>query len=282
MPPSKKTTSEDDTSLADIARLIKSQGEQIAALSTKMESQGEQMAALSTKMDKVDKIESDVSNLRTLIVALREENKELKSQVKEKDRKIEDMGKSIAGLEDKLNSVEQHHRGWGARVLNVKVSDAEAADPAAMIKKVFDLALRPILEGAVRAGKLSVLPPANQVLEIAHVLPGRPGVPRPIIMRFFSRNVRSLCFQFKKDFAPRETEQRGGGQQVDTARKGRFVYPLYDDLTKPTLLKMRAIQQDDRVLACWTVNGRIHFRMKDSEVVRKVVSIQDPLDEILK
>ena len=184
MPPSKKTVSEDDTSLADIARLIKSQGEQLAAL--------------SIKMDKVDKIESDVNNLRTLIVALREENKELKSQVKEKDRKIEDMGKSIAGLEDKLNSVEQHHRGWGARVLNVKVSDAEAADPAAMIEKVFDLALRPILEGAVRAGKLSVLPPANQVLEIAHVLPGRPGVPRPIIMRFFSRNVRSLCFQFKR------------------------------------------------------------------------------------
>jgi len=267
MAPSKKqVVSEDETSLADIARLLKSQAEHLAAL--------------TTRMDKVDKIETDVDNLRTLIVSLREENKELKLQVKEKDKKIEDMGKSIAGLEDKLNSVEQHHRGWGARVLNVQVSDAEAADPRAMIEKVFALALRPILEGAVRAGKLSEVPPAQQVLEIAHVLPGKPGVPRPIIMRFFSRNVRSLCFQFKKDFAPREIEQRGGA--VDTSRKGRFVYPLYDDLTKPTLMKMRAIQQDDRVMACWTVNGRIHFRLKESEVVRRVVSIQDPLDEILK
>jgi len=97
--------------------------------------------------------------------------------------------------------------------------------------------------------------------------------------------VRSLCFQFKKDFAPREPVQRGGAssdQLEDASRKGRFVYPLYDDLTKPTLMKMRAIQQDDRVLAFWTVNGKIHFRMKDSEVVRKVVSIQDPLDVILK
>jgi len=278
MPPSKKVPVEDDTSLADIARLLKSQAEQLTA-------QAEQLTALTSQMVKVDKIETEVGNLKTLIVALRDENKELKAQITEKDKVINDMGKSIAGLEDKLNSVEQHHRGWGARVLNVKVSDAEAADPAVMIEKVFNLALRPILEGAVRAGRLAEVPPAHKVLEIAHVLPGRPGVPRPIIMRFFSRNVRSLCFQFKKDFAPREQVQRGGAssdQLEDVSRKGRFVYPLYDDLTKPTLMKMRAIQQDDRVMACWTVNGKIHFRLKDSEVVRKVVSIQDPLDVILK
>jgi len=275
MAPSKKSTvAEEEPSLADIARLLRSQGDQLR-------SQGEQLAAITVTIAKVDKIESEVKDLKVLMVALREENKELKQQIKEKDRVIEDMNKAVTGLEDKLNSVEQHHRSWGARVLNVPISDTEAQNPVAMINKVFDLALRPMLEGAVRAGRLEAVPPANQVLEVAHVLPGKPGLPRPVIMRFFSRNVRSLCFQFKRECAPRETIRPSAGQGNE-ARLGRFLYPLYDDLTKPTLLKMKAISQDERVAACWTVNGKIHYKMKESEAVRKVVSIMDPLDIILK
>jgi len=267
MAPSKKVTqvTDEDPSLSDVMRFLKAQSEQLAAM--------------SVQLTKVDKIEAEVKDLKTLMVALREENKELKQQVKEKDLVIEDMSKSVAGLEEKLNSVEQHHRSWGARVLNIQVTDAEAADPAMMINRVFDLALRPMLEGAVRAGKLEAVPAASQVLEVAHVLPGRPGQPRPIIMRFFSRNIRSLCFQYKRDCAPKEIGRPGREGEV---RLGRFLYPLYDDLTKPTLHKMKAISQDERVSACWTVNGRIHFKLRDSEAVRKVVSIQDPLDVILK
>ena len=63
---------------------------------------------------------------------------------------------------------------------------------------------------------------------------------------------------------------------------GRYKYPLYDDLTKANLSKMRAIAQDDRVLAAWTVNGQIRFRLKNSDAVRRVNSILDPLEEILK
>jgi hypothetical protein len=257
----------DETSLADIARLLKAQSEQ--------------MAVLTTQIGKIDKIESEVRDLKTLIVSLKDENKDLRAQVKEKDKVIDDMSQSISSLEEKMNMVEQHHRSWGARILNIKVSDEEAADPTLMIEKVFNLALRPMLEAAVNAGRLPAVPPAHQVLEIAHVLPGKPGLPRPIIMRFFSRNVRSLCFQFKRDFAPRDPAV-GEGNQEGSTRKGRFTYPLYDDLTKPTLMKMRAINQDERVHACWTVNGKIHFRLKNSDTVRKVVSIQDPLDVILK
>ena len=45
---------------------------------------------------------------------------------------------------------------------------------------------------------------------------------------------------------------------------------------------MRAIAQDDRVQACWTVNGQIRFKLKDSDTVKRVHSILDPLDKILK
>jgi len=257
----------DEPSLADVVRLLKSHGEQLSAI--------------TTQVNKVDKIEAEVHDLKILIGSLRDENKDLRAQVKEKDKVICDMSQTINNMEEKINNIEQHHRGWGARILNVKVTDAEAADPVAMIDKFYTLALRPILEGAVLAGRLTSVPPASQVLEIAHVLPGKPGLLRPIIMRFYSRNIRSLCFQFKRDHAPRDPVGGDGGQE-GSSRKGRFTYPLYDDLTKATLMKMRSINQDERVHACWTVNGRIHFRLKNSDAVRKVVSIQDSLDDILK
>ena len=96
-------------------------------------------------------------------------------------------------------------------------------------------------------------------------------------MRFYSRNIRSLCFQFKRD----QKQTRGEGERGSEANRGRFTYPLYDDLTKATLYKMRAIQQDERASACWTVNGRIHYKLCNSESVKKVQSILDPLDVIL-
>jgi hypothetical protein len=112
-------------------------------------------------------------------------------------------------------------------------------------------------------------------------------------MRFYNRNLRNLIFQLKKDFATRETAEgpasrRGGGgrgagvEGVGSERAGRFMYPLYDDLTKSNLSKMRAISQDERVQSCWSVGGQIRFKLKDSDSVRKVASILDPLDKILK
>ena len=261
-------TADDEPSLADIVKILKTQGEQLAAI--------------SAQTANVDKLESELSDLKVHIVALREENKELKTQLKEKDKLLEDMSKSVVSLEDRLNNLEQHHRSWGARVLNVPVSNSEAADPRVMVNKVFDLALRPILEGAVAAGRLAEVPPANQVLEVAHVLPGKPGQPRPIIMRFYNRNIRSLCFQFKREYATREPDKQGRSDQEGASRPGRFAYPIYDDLTRATLHKMRAIQQDEGVKACWTVNGKIFFKLQDSELIKKVVSIQDPLDVILR
>ncbi len=286
MAPTKKSTTaaaaavaDEEPSNADIFKLLKSSSEQLATL--------------TAKMDKVDHIETEVKNIKTLVVSLRDENKELRAAIKEKDSQLADMQVSLNNMETKLNNLEQHHRGWGARVLNVPLSKEDEADPAATIEKVFSLALRPMLEGAVQAGKLREVPSADQVLEVAHVLPGKPGQPKPVIMRFYNRNLRNLCFQFKRDFATREssgssgggTRRSGGGGeegQRGAERAGRYKYPLYDDLTQANLAKMRAISQDDRVQACWTVNGQIKFKLKDSEVVKKVSSIYDDLDVILK
>lgn len=246
MAPKGKSHQEDETSLSDIHQLLKS-------------------------------LTTEVKDIKTLVVSLSEENKELKRELKEKDKMLEDMQASIKEMQIRHNNLEQHHRGWGARVLNIPVTEEEEADPVAMVEKVYRLALRPMLEGAKAAGKLKAIPEASQVLEVAHVLPGKAGSAKPIIMRFYNRNIRNLVFQYKRDFAPREAGRSGGSEKM-----GRYLYPLYDDLTKLNLAKMKAIGQDERVQACWTVNGQIRFKLHDSPTVRKVSSVFDSIDSIIK
>lgn len=271
MPQVKKTQAqvqEEEPTMGDLFKLLKAQSDQLSALNTKM-----------------SKIEEDQHNIKVMVTSLKEENKELRQELKKKDEQLNNMQTAVNSLEIKLNSLEQHHRGWGARVLNVPISEAEEANPEAMINKVYDLALRPILEGAVSTGKLQSLPTADQVLEVAHVLPGKPGLPKPIIMRFYNRNLRNLIFQNKKEFATKEPADQGrrsGGAGSRTERPGRIRYPLYEDLTKLNLAKMRAIAQDERVQACWTVSGQIRFRLQDSSEVKRVTNIHDPLDKILR
>lgn len=282
MAPKKQQVGEEEMSLTDLCKLIKQQSDQI-------KSQSDQLASINQKVDKIELVENEVKNLKTLVTSLRDENKQLREEVNRKEKQLDDMQSTVNGLETRLNNLEQHHRGWSARVMNIPVSEEEEKNPTAMIHKVFHLALRPILEGAVQIGKLQSLPAAEQVLEVAHVLPGKPGAVKPIIMRFFSRNIRNLIFQLKRDFASREEPSQGAVTRRSGANadgryegKGRFRYPLYDDLTKANLSKMKAIAADSRVQSCWTVNGQIRFRLKDSDAVRKVVSILDPLDLILK
>ena len=162
----------------------------------------------------------------------------------------------------------------------------EEADPSTVIDKVYRLALLPILEGAVQDGELNEVPSADQVLEVAHVLPGKQGLPKPVIMRFYNRNLRNLVFKHKRDHAPRAaatgTGPRGGGGARGTERPGKHLFPLYDDLTRINYAKMKAIGQNERVQACWSVRGQLRFKLLDSDTVRKVVSVFDPIDKILR
>ena len=278
---------DDDRSMMDIIKNISSQ---LAANST-------QLSNLTAKMDKIDVIENEVKNLRVLLSDLKSENTQLKAAASDNERKMAELNERNNSLEDRLNNLEQHHRGWGARILNIPLTPDEETDNNRVRDIVYNLALRPILEGAVAKNLLTKVPTADQLLETAHVLPGKAGQPKPIIMRFYNRNVRDACFVMKKHYAPR-VEQSGGGRggaaRGGAARggeegaggfegRGRYLYPLYEDLTWATFLKLRAITNDERVKACWSIKGQIRFVLhKNEKEVRRVQSLLTPLDDILK
>lgn len=278
-----------------------SEGEECSMVEM-MKAMQAQLKGISTKLSKIDNIESEVRGLRVLLDDLKNENKQLKADARENEKKMEELNERNNQLENRLHSLEQHHRGWSARIMNIPLSPDDEANNLRVRDIVYNLALRPILEGAVEKNILQSVPTAEQLLETAHVLPGKPGQPKPVIMRFFNRNMRDIIFKLKKSYAPREETNRvggasGGGRSEGgsgagsgagaSARgevdKGRFAYPIYEDLTKSTFQKMRAISNDERVKSCWTVKGQIRFTLvKNEKEVKKVVSLLEPLDSILK
>ena len=76
--------------------------------------------------------------------------------------------------------------------------------------------------------------------------------------------------------------RRGDGEGGGRERSGKHLFPLFDDLTRINYMKMKAIGNDERVQACWTVRGQIRFKLHDSEVVKKVLSVFDPIDKLIK
>jgi hypothetical protein len=259
-----------------------------------MKGMAAQLSSLNLKMEKIDSIESEVKGLRVLLNDLKSENQQLKTEAKVTERKLRDMNEKNCALENRIISLEQYNRSWSARALNIPLTIEEETNNYAVADKVYQLLLLPILKGAVERKLLPSVPSVDQILELAHVLPGKAGTPKPVIMRFLNRNVKDTIFKLKKFYSPREERHRSGEGAGRGARggeedgggfggRGRYLYPLYEDLSKATFLKMRAISKDERVKSCWSAKGQIKFVLHSSPAeIRKVVSILDSLEDIIK
>ncbi len=235
------------------------------------------VANLNVKLDTMQKsltalegLPGKVTNLETLLKTANEKQAELV-------KSLESMDRDMRTLRLKLNGLEQHNRSWSIRVNGVQLNEEEEADIKAVKERVYNNILKPILDGAVEMGDLPELPPASAVLEHAHVLPSRDrSKPKPIICRFYCREIRGLVFRHKRAFAPREVPSSNNRD-----RPGRYMFPFFEDLTKVNFSKMRAIAANPRVEACWSSGGLIKFKLKDSVTVNRVSCVLDSVEDIL-
>jgi hypothetical protein len=214
---------------------------------------------LSTITTKLTKMETQLDNIQA-------ENKALKTMVAERDTEI-------FSLRTHINTLEQYNRSWSVRVMGMPLTQDEERNPDSVKKKIFDNVLRPILEGATAAGDLHEVPPhANAVLERAHVLRAKEGTTKPVIARFFSRDLRALIFKHKKTFAPKHAAG---------PHKDRYKFQVFEDLTSTNFKKMKALAADDRVAACWSAGGQLRYRLLDDPTVRKVSCVFESIDKII-
>ncbi len=58
-------------------------------------------------------IKQEVKHLRVLMEVLKNENKQLKAEVKEKDKQLKDMQEELNRQD--ISNIDQHHRGWSPR-----------------------------------------------------------------------------------------------------------------------------------------------------------------------
>ena len=227
----------------------------------------EKLALITSKLEKLDRMEQHMEEIRT-------ENRQLRAALAAKDGEIHD-------LNHRLNELEQYTRGSSIRVLNVPLTYEEECNNSAVADKLYNLVLLPLLNGAMETGAITHIPTKEQLIEKAHILPGKAGEHKPIIARFYNRELRSVCFQHKKEFAERVPSSNTAGER-SKERAGKYCFPFYKDLTKANFLMMRAIGAHKDVQSCWSINGQLKFKMVDSTTVRKVSSIYDTVDNIIR
>jgi hypothetical protein len=227
-------------------------------------SRADKLDEILERLSSLDGIAAKLGKLEAMLAATQAENKQLKETVSQQNTEI-------MGLKDRLNSLEQHGRSFSVRVNNLPLDGAEERDPPTVIKKVFDSVFLPILQGAASKQAISAVPSCFEMIEMAHPLPGRGDKPKPIIVRFFNRNIKAVLFRHRKEFATK-----------DAGPRPKYRHPFFDDLTRDTFSKMKMLQDDPRVEACWSTGGTLRFKKVNSDVVKRVTSVYMSNDDILK
>jgi hypothetical protein len=221
-----------------------------------------------SKLSTLDAITHKLSKLEDMLTTVQAENVKLKAT-------IESQQETILDLKTSLNNLEQHGRSYSVRVNNLSLDGIDERDPPAIISKVYNDVFLPILKGAANKQAISSVPSCYETIEMAHMLPGRGDKPKQVIVRFFNRNVKTLLFRHRKEFAVK-SEAPGAGSRP------RYTYPFHDDLTRDTYAKMKKLQADPRVHACWSTGGMLRYKLSESGEVKKVHSVYASNDDIIK
>jgi hypothetical protein len=242
--------------------------ETIMAKLSILDSLTEKIQALESLPRKIDSLEKLLQESNAKVVALQ-------AEINTKDKIITD-------FKNKTNSLEQYNRKWSVRINNVTLPNGDDTDTPIVMETIYKKALLPILEGALSTGLIKKIPACDELLETAHILPAKNNDrPKPIIARFYSRNMRAMIFRLKKEYATYDSSPPPNSSSHHTHNRKTFKYPIYEDLTKDTYTLLQALLKDQRTGPVWTVSGNIRYKLAGETTVKKVSSVYDTVDKIL-
>ena len=213
----------------------------------------------------------EIVTLKEKIISLEKENNTVKRELR------------VA--KDSTNRYELATRFLTVRVLGLPVSAEERAATSpedrnkAAVKNAYDKILKPILSVAKAKGHLEVVPQLKTTIEegfrINSNAKDKRGVPYPppLILRFTHKSYRTAVFLFK-----REAFNPSGGASSDNLN-----FFIVEDLTIPTLNKMKELRDDERVEKVWTTKGMIRYTLASGpNKIRKFPGAFTPLNEAIK
>jgi hypothetical protein len=225
-------------------------------------------------LNKLTFLTNKILDMEEAMKAIGKENSALKTTIKNQEDQIAD-------LRDELNSREQYARSWSVRILNIQLEPGKETDTRHVMDTVYRKLLVPILEGAKESKEIVNIPSCDSLLETAHILPGK-GPNKPIIARFFSRYWRGVIFRYRRNYCPKaETSSSANTRSNAASASSRPAYSIFEDLTSNTFRQLKEFKKDERVQSVWTVNGIIKFKLSNSDIIHKVSSIHETIDDIL-
>ena len=233
----------------------------IAALSTQLNKISGQLQEVRDQQEEQDR---KFDRLETLLTEAKSENAELKTE----NAKLK---AELSSVKDRVNHLEQRNRASCVRVFDLPIV-GDSSDNATVEATLYSKLLLPILKGAVDAKLLAAVPPAADVIEVAHILPGQKSN-KPILCRFKSLRIKQIVMTMKKDHAPRL------GSKGD--KPGAYCFPFFDDVTRDTFTFMRKLGGDERMHAAWYAVGTVKYWLRNSDQVCRVPSVYMDLEELL-
>ena len=244
--------------------------------------------------EKIDGLTDQISNQS---VMMEEQEKTIKSLTET----VETQGAMIRELKEKdrlnknsLNDREQYARNYSARIFGLKLP-SEKPTVGEVLESVYDKLLHPILQLAYDDGKITEIPPVRTLIEYGHTLPSRKGGPPPIIVRFYSRELRSVVFRYKRKFlnlrkglpdpeaestqpTPPTQSRHAPSSNTRTPTPPTPAVYISEDLTVANHKNLMEFVNDDAVFKAWSINGKIKYILvwdkdKESDKIKTVKTI---------
>ena len=194
----------------------------------------------------------------------------------------QEMRKELLLVKEIVNKREQQSRELTVRILGMAVSEEEKQDGLKVaIKQAYDRFLKPILSAAKTNGLIETVPQLNNCVEegyrVGKGVTDAQGITLPpvLVLRLKTKAIKTAIFKTKREVLPTlpPAEKSAGIKKV----------LLVEDLTVPTLTKMKEMKNDTRVAKVWTMEGSIRFTLVTKpDEMRKVSSVFMPLADLLK
>jgi hypothetical protein len=182
-----------------------------------------------------------------------------------------------------MNALEQDAKACIVRVSGLAVSDAEMQQHGyekAIIKKVYDRIVKPILSAAKNNGDIESVPTMLNVIEQGYVASrggkdklGR-ALPPILAVRFTNRFLRNTVMRLRREHmpSPSDAEKVAGIQR----------YYINEDLTADVAKKVRELRACDKVDRVWTIDGRIRFTLNGDSNIIKLPSPYVPIEKAIQ
>jgi hypothetical protein len=186
---------------------------------------------------------------------------------------VSNLTNEVETMKVTVNALEQDAKACLVRVSGLTVSDAEMQQHGyekAIIKKVYDRIVKPILSAAKNNGDIESVPTMLNVLEQGYVASrggkdkqGR-ALPPILAVRFTNRFLRNTVMRLRREHmpSPSDAEKVAGIQR----------YYINEDLTVDVAKKVRELRAHEKVDRVWTIDGRIRFTMNGDNTIIKLPS----------